>query len=232
MHGPLRDALSEQPTALSIVGGVGAAIAGAGMQEDWGSWRLLGWIVLLGICVGVPAWSANLNRLGQHKRAAAKGIRKVLEACAVAYGYPSKHVRSNIMRLCQANQRRRCVDPELTFNMTNDPDRDLEIDAAAGVTGEVWTHRTPVWGDLGLVLQHGGPSWGLRPAEIAKVRRELRSILSVPIFDPENSAGDLLGTLQVDSDLTFSEMGFDVQERREIAERFADVIALLLKTGR
>lgn len=116
--------------------------------------------------------------------------------------------------------------------MAHDPDGDLEIDATAGVTGEAWIHRTPAFGDLSLALQPGGPTWGLRPAEAARVRRGLRSVLSVPIFDPDNPEGDLLGTFQIDSDLTLQEMGFDDQERREIAERFADVIALLSKAGR
>jgi hypothetical protein len=111
------------------------------------------------------------------------------------------------MRVCQNKQRRR-VDPELTFNMSSDPDIDLEIDVTAGVTGEAWIHRTPAFGDLTLALQKGGPTWGLRATETARVRPSLRSILSVPIFDPDNPTGDLLGTLQVDSDLSLQEMGF------------------------
>ena len=56
--------------------------------------------------------------------------------------------------------------------------------------------------------------------------------MSVPIFDPDDTDGPLLGTLQVDSDSTFQDMEFDRPERRAVAERFADVVALLLKTGR
>jgi hypothetical protein len=218
------------PIALTIAGGVGAAVAGVGIQNHWGSWTMAGWVVALAICIGIPALSTNLNRLGQGRREARRSINKVLVACAAAYGYPQRHARANVMLPCSDN--RRCVDPELTFNMENDGDADLEIDATAGVTGEAWIHRTPAFGDLALALQSGGPTWGLRPQETAKVRQGLRSVLSVPIFDPDNPTGQLLGTLQVDSDLTFQEMGFDVQERREIAERFADVIALLLKTGK
>jgi hypothetical protein len=87
-------------------------------------------------------------------------------------------------------------------------------------------------GDLALALQPGGPTWGLRDAERAKIRRDLKSIMSVPVFDPDNPAGPLLGTLQIDSDRTFQEMEFDNPHRRALAERFADVIALLLKAGR
>jgi hypothetical protein len=87
------------------------------------------------------------------------------------------------------------------------------------------------WGHW-LAVLWGGPTWGLRDAERAKVRNGLKSILSVPLFDPDNPEGPLLGTLQVDSDLTIQQMEFDRPERRDLAERFADVVALLLKAGR
>jgi hypothetical protein len=127
---------------------------------------------------------------------------------------------------------RRRVDAETSCNMDGDPDRDLEIDDTAGVSGEAFVQRVTSYGDLSLALQPGGPTWGLRESERGKVRRELRAILSVPIFDPDDPDGRLLGTLQVDSDLTIEEIEFDKPERRAVAERFADVVALLCKTGR
>jgi hypothetical protein len=127
---------------------------------------------------------------------------------------------------------RRRVDAVTAFNMKNDGDSDLEIDAAAGVSGEAFTHRVAHYGDLQLTLQPGGPTWGLRESERARIRSDRKSILSVPIFDPDNPRGALVGTLQVDSERTFEEMAFDDPDRRAMAERFADVIALLLKTGR
>ncbi len=132
-----------------------------------------------------------------------------------------------------AKKGRRKVDSATAFNMSHDPDSDLEIDATAGVSGEAYSQRTTYYGDLALALQAGGPTWGLKPEELAKVRPSLKSILSVPILDPDNpEKGQLQGTLQIDSDLTFTEMQFDRPERRDVAERFADVIALLLKAGR
>lgn len=178
-----------------------------------------------------PGIETNRNRLYQGRRAARNCIRHALQACAAAYGYPDRHVRANIM-LARENGRKRRLDTETAFNMTADPDNDLEIDSTAGVSGEAFVHRLAAYGDLGLALQPGGPTWGLHDAERAKVRRSLHSILSVPIFDPDDTDGPLLGTLQVDSDSTFQDMEFDRPERRAVAERFADVVALLLKTGR
>ena len=93
-------------------------------------------------------------------------------------------------------------------------------------------HRRPAFGDITMPLQAGGPDWGLRDNEKAKVRQGLRSILSVPVFDPAHINGPLLATLQVDSDATLDELGFDEQETWEMAQRFADVISLLLDTAR
>ncbi len=72
------------------------------------------------------------------------------------------------------------------------------------------------------------PAWGLQAVEQARVRPTLKSILSVPIFNPEDVDGPLLGTLQVDSDLTVEEAGFNKAESSELLQQFADVLALLL----
>jgi hypothetical protein len=225
------DGLGRYPTLLTAIGGVGAAICGAGLRQSWGSWTLIFWTLGIAVFVVLPTISTKQNRLQQGRRAARNSIRKVLEACASAYGYPDRHVRANLMLLSKDGRRRR-VDPETACNMTSDSDADLEIDATAGVSGEAFVHRATAYGDLALALQPGGPTWGLRESERAKVRRQLKSIMSVPIFDPDEPDGQLLGTLQVDSDLTFEQMEFDRPDRRAVAERFGDVVALLIKTGR
>jgi hypothetical protein len=54
------------------------------------------------------------------------------------------------------------------------------------------------------------------------------SILTVPIFNPEDIGGPLLGSLQVDSDLTVEDAGFTKPESAELLQQFADVLSLLL----
>jgi hypothetical protein len=116
--------------------------------------------------------------------------------------------------------------------MDSDPDLDLELDATAGVSGQAVLHRKPAFGDISIPLQPGGPDWGLRDSEKAKVRQTLKSIRSVPVFDRGNPEGPLLATLQIDSDLPLDESGYDHEEKWRLAERFADVVALLLEAGR
>jgi hypothetical protein len=220
------------PAFLSFAGALGAAICAIGLENAWDLGSVyggIGWGVGVALFIAVSTITVWRNKLDQGRRAAQSCITNALRACAAAYGAPSRHVRVNVML---AQNGRRKVDSATAFNMGHDPDCDLEINATAGVSGEAYSQRVTTFGDLGLALQTGGPTWGLKPGELAKVRSSLKSVLSVPVFDPDNPGGELLGTLQVDSDLTFTDMQFDNPERRAVAERFADVIALLLKAGR
>jgi hypothetical protein len=112
--------------------------------------------------------------------------------------------------------------------MEHDPDRDLEIDAAAAASGRAVAMRRAVVADLGLLQLSAGPTWGLRAEEQARVRPTLKSVLSAPVFNPHDVDGPLLGTLQVDSDLTMEEAGFIRPEAAELLQQFADVLSLLM----
>jgi hypothetical protein len=68
----------------------------------------------------------------------------------------------------------------------------------------------------------------MKTAEQMRVRPTLMSILTVPIFNPEDIDGPLLGSLQVDSDLTVEEAGFTKPESAELLQQFADLLSLLL----
>jgi hypothetical protein len=112
--------------------------------------------------------------------------------------------------------------------MEYDPDRDLEIGATVAASGRAVTERRAAAADLGLLRITAAPAWGLKAEEQVRVRPTLMSILTVPIFNPEDIDGPLLGSLQVDSDLTVEEAGFTRPESAELLQQFADVLALLL----
>ena len=154
-------------------------------------------------------------------------IKELLEVCAKAFVPRGHHVRANVMTF-NADGTRRHVNASTAFNMADDPDRDLEIDAAAAASGKPVTDRRAAVADLVLLQITAAPTWGLRAQEQARVRPTLKSILSVPVFNPNNVNGPLLGTLQVDSDLTVEEAGFNKPEAAELLQQFADVLSMLM----
>ncbi len=154
-------------------------------------------------------------------------IRELLETCARSFVGRDQHIRANMMTFSPDRARRR-VHAATAYNMERDPDRDLEIAATAAASGKAVTERRAAVADLGLLRITAAPAWGLQADEQAKVRPSLMSILSVPIFNPEDIGGPLLGSLQVDSDLTVEDAGFTKPESAELLQQFADVLSLLL----
>ena len=227
----LSDWLQDHPTAVAVLAPAGAALCSVGLRYATNRWWMAGLIALIALFAALPSAATRANRLQQGRRAAEDCLRRLLETCAHSFGYPGVHVRVNIMKFTEDRARRR-VDARTAFNMETDPDADLEIDATAGVSGQVVVNRRAAFGDISLPLQPGGPDWGLRASEKARIRPSLLTILSVPVFNPADPAGPLLATLQIDSDETLDEIGFDQEDQREVAERFADVVSLLLEAGR
>jgi hypothetical protein len=154
-------------------------------------------------------------------------IRELLESCARSFVPRDKHVRANMMTFT-ADGTRRQVHTATAYNMENDPDRDLEVGATAAASGRAVTERKAAVADLVLLQITAVPAWGMQSSEQARVRPTLKSILTVPIFNPEDIDGPLLGSLQVDSDLTVEEAGFNRPESAELLQQFADVLSLLL----
>ena len=154
-------------------------------------------------------------------------IRELLETCARSFVPRDKHVRANMMTFV-ADRTRRQVHAATAYNMENDPDRDLEVGATSAASGKAVTERRAAVADLGLLRITATPPWGMKTDEQMRVRPTLMSILSVPIFNPEDIDGPLLGSLQVDSDLTVEEAGFTKPESAELLQQFADLLSLLL----
>ena len=225
------DWLQDHQTAVAVLGPAGVALSAFGLRFAPGAGWIALCLVLLAIFAAAPSIAARVNRLQQSRRAAEHCIKEVLEACAYAMGHPGIHIRVNIMRF-SSDRKRRKVHAATAFNMDRDPDYDLEMGVMAGVGGQAVSSRRPTIGDITLTPQAGGPDWGLSDAEKARVRPTLKSILGVPVFNPTDTSGDLLATLQIDSDLPLGESGLETEQKREIAQRFADVVSLLLEVSR
>jgi hypothetical protein len=167
------------------------------------------------------------NPAGNPDSARDTAIGQLLETCARAFVPGGRHVRANVMTFT-ADGLRRAVNRATAFNMAGDADADLEMGATAGASGKAVLYRRAAVADLTLLQITSVPPWGLTAGEQAHVRPKLKSILSVPIFHPAHANGPLLGSLQVDSDLTVEEAGFNKPEAAELMQQFADVLSLMM----
>jgi GAF domain-containing protein len=186
-------------------------------------------LIILGKRLSPDTFAAPVKaeRRGRALNLREAGIKKLLESCARAFVPSGRHVRSHVMTF-NASGTRRKVNSATAYNMEHDPDRDFEIDATAAASGRAVAERRAAVADLVLLQIMAKPAWGLSAEEQACVRPTLKSILSVPVFNPDDVDGQLLGTLQVDSDLTMEEAGFIRPESAELLQQFADVLSLLM----
>ena len=223
-----RGATISQMSLRSRLSALLARMAAAIDRDERGSQKTAPSPVEAPVPLPAPPPAPALAPPAEPPRAAADlAIRELLETCARAFVPDGSHVRANVMTFT-ADRRRRAVNRATAFNMDGDPDADLEIDATAGASGKAVAFRRATVADLTLLQISAVPPWGLHADEQARVRPRLRSILSVPIFDPANANGPLLGTLQVDSDLSVEQAAFNRPEAAELMQQFADVLSLMM----
>lgn len=113
------------------------------------------------------------------------------------------HLRVNVMMPRSRNRLRVMY----TCNMDDDTDDRLELPQDGGASGLCWRTHDFVLCDLLEAKKTFGPTWCMTKYQQALVRRSLRSLLSVPIFDHtrfDSSKSEvdnpLLGVLNFDSD--------------------------------
>lgn len=94
-----------------------------------------------------------------------------------------------------------------TFNMDNDADDRLEFKLNAGASGRCWQEHDFVISDLSEASGIYQKEFGMDKYQLALIRPTLKSLLSVPIFDPKEfdtrrpkEENPMLGVLNFDSD--------------------------------
>lgn len=91
------------------------------------------------------------------------------------------------------------------YNMDDDADDRLEFDIGTGACGECWIKRESILCDLKEAKDTYGKKWKMTKYQQAMVRPKLRTLLSVPIFDPLTQdaipeKSEPIGILNFDSD--------------------------------
>ena len=100
------------------------------------------------------------------------------------------------------------------YNMDNDPDQDLDLAEDAGATGNTWAKREPTIADLEDAAreQNYAIQWKMTQEQQAKIRKDRKAMLCVPIFDrvsvgtAERLKDSLIGTLSADTNLSLRAM--------------------------
>lgn len=149
----------------------------------------------------------------------------------VAHTKPGVHLRLNVM---DKNSLGRLA-IRYKYNMDLDPDDRMDLPIEAGGAGQCFTGRKPVIVDLQRAKREY-PSFRMSKYEQALVRSSLRSLLSVPIFDPKSndSITDrvVIGVLNIDSDdLSAEELGELEDPAIEISSMISHVWLELAETG-
>jgi NTE family protein len=99
------------------------------------------------------------------------------------------------------------------------PDYDLEVPEDAGCSGRAWAEREPAAADL-VEAARNPSDWGMTREQHAKVPRDRKSMLSIPIRsysdgDVDDEKLPVVGTLSIDSSTPLAETGWMVGEEVE-----------------
>jgi NTE family protein len=143
----------------------------------------------------------------------------------------SVHLRLNVMDKNSLGR----LSIRYKYNMEFDSDDRMDLPIEAGGAGQCYTRRKPVIVDLQRAKREY-PHFRMSKYEQALVRSSLRSLLSVPIFNPR-SKGDVesrsvMGVLNIDSDdLSADELG-DIEDLAiEISSMISHVWLELAELG-
>jgi len=138
-------------------------------------------------------------------------IEFVLQQFAIALERETEMTSVRTQVMLPTGRGRRIV--AYQHNMDNDPDQDLELAEDGGCSGRCWTSREPTFADLeDAAVGDNYLKWKMTPQQQAKVRKDRKTMLSIPIFD-RMSLGErdldrqrLVGVLSADSDASLRDM--------------------------
>lgn len=197
----------------------GATVAAAALSLGW--WNAL-----------VPAFAFTL--WGQFyvsglPNAALDDVRahlvlKVLAAACKSLVYPrsldAAPVRAIVSMIDRKRSRRIA---KYSFNTDPDPERQADWPIEFGVTGEAITTRQ-------VVLKELQPDHHTTYPDDVKmaVLQDIKTILAAPILDPGDRRGPPLGVVAFDSVMSIQDLGFGSREVRNVAQAWADVIAIII----
>lgn len=141
----------------------------------------------------------------------------------------AKGVRAHIMLPTGREEATRIV--AYHYGMDRDGDIDLELPENAGCSGRAWSELKPALADLAQAAKNR--AWGMTKEQHAKVPRNRKSMLSVPIHpllseDEQHNPPPPVGTLSVDSGTPLRDTGW-VENTSYGPVARADVVSIIMR---
>lgn len=130
----------------------------------------------------------------------------------------SSHFRANVM---MHDPKKDELKITYRYNMEGYIDRFLKIPSNVGCAGHAFTNKRPFYVDLTKVTHEK------YLIDSRKVWKAMKSILSVPVFNPDNP-DEVIGVLNVDSDLDIQTVKFNDESVIITVSAYADIIGKLL----
>jgi len=182
------------------------------------------WNILLVLALILLFLQYRISRLAQRRLVvnADDIINDILAAACRSMTFPSvnRHIRG-IVTLRDGNSGYRVT--RYTYNAIPDPERVASLPLDFGVTGEAYISRSAIVREL-----KEGHVMGLPPEIQPLIFQDLRTVLAAPLLASNEGRDAPLGVLAFDSVLPPHTLHFDRPEARELAQRWADIIAKLL----
>lgn len=129
----------------------------------------------------------------------------------------SAPLRANVM--FYSEKRRLYI--KFDVNMEGCSDKTIQIEPNTGCAGKAYQLKEQIEGDLSKVAPE---EWGLTKEQCA-VTREIKSILSTPIF----RGNQVMAVLNLDSSYPFENAGFNDKRIQDLCSKTANEIGELLK---
>jgi hypothetical protein len=184
------------------------------------------WNLLLLLVIGSASFQIYLVSLPKRLLRVTQDelISRILEAACKTMIYPrmNRHIRAIVtIREGRSGQRR----TKYNFNADSDPERVASYPLEFGVTGKAYKLRAVVVEEL-PIDHHGKYKRSIKDC----VLPEIRSILAAPILGSLLEEEEPLGVLAFDSVLPLEDIEFNKLEARELAQRWADILAQIIIT--
>lgn len=126
------------------------------------------------------------------------------------------HFRSNVMLY---NTKRKKLSIKYSYNMMGHNDRKIALSTDQGCAGKAFHNESPFWVDLTTCTHES------YLVDSKKIWKNMKSVMSVPIFEEE----EVIGVLNIDSDLELNEAFMEGNEFNQniinTANAYSDLVA-------